>query len=90
MEQELGIGELSQNEKDVLYAVQVAYNMGNGVARSDDIRNHMLREVNDAADLPPQFEIIGSKRLLGPRAEHQSGLVYSEGNGRTDSLIFSG
>lgn len=42
MEQELGIGELSQNEKDVLYAVQVAYNTGNGVARSDDIRNHML------------------------------------------------
>jgi len=42
MEQELGIGELSQNEKDVLYAVQVAFNTGTGAAKSDDIRNHML------------------------------------------------
>ena len=42
MERDLGLGDLSQNEKDVLYAVQVAYNSGNGVARSDDIRNHML------------------------------------------------
>lgn len=42
MEQELGIGDLSQNEKDVLYAVQVAFNTATGVAKSDDIRNHML------------------------------------------------
>jgi DNA-binding MarR family transcriptional regulator len=42
MEQELGIGDLSQNEKDVLYAVQVAMNPSSGVAKSDDIRNHML------------------------------------------------
>ena len=42
MEHELGIGDLSQNEKDVLYAVQIAFSTGNGVARSDDIRNHIL------------------------------------------------
>lgn len=42
MEHELGIGDLSQNEKDVLYAVQIAFSAGDGVARSDDIRNHIL------------------------------------------------
>lgn len=42
MEQELGIGELSQNEKDVLYAVQIAFNTSTGVAKSDDIRSNVL------------------------------------------------
>lgn len=42
MEHELGIGDLSQNEKDVLYAVQIAFSTGEGVARSDDIRNNVL------------------------------------------------
>jgi len=42
MEQELGIGDLSQNEKDVLYAVQIAMTSSNGVAKSDDIRSQIL------------------------------------------------
>ena len=42
MERDLGLGDLSQNEKDVFYAVQSVIAGSDGVARSDDIKGHSL------------------------------------------------
>ena len=42
MERDLGLGDLSQNEKDVFYAVQIVIAGSDGVARSDDIKGHSL------------------------------------------------
>lgn len=42
MERDLGLGDLSQNEKDVFYAVQSVIALSDGVARSDDIKGHSL------------------------------------------------
>ena len=42
MERNLGLGDLSQNEKDVFYAVQSVIAGSEGIARSDDIKSHSL------------------------------------------------
>ena len=42
MEQDLGLGQLTHNEKDVFYAVQLVISSANGIARSEDIKNHEL------------------------------------------------
>ena len=42
MERDLGLGDLSQNEKDVFCAVQSVIANSKGVARSDDIKAHSL------------------------------------------------
>ena len=42
MERDLGLGDLSQNEKDVFYAVQSVIAGSEGIARSDDIKGHSL------------------------------------------------
>ena len=42
MERDLGLGDLSQNEKDVFYAVQSVIAGSEGIARSDDIKSHSL------------------------------------------------
>ena len=42
MEKDLGLGHLSQNEKDVFYAVMSVISDRNGVAKSDEIKNHDL------------------------------------------------
>ena len=40
MEWDLGLGKLTQNEKDVFHAVQLVISANGGVARSEDIKNH--------------------------------------------------
>ena len=42
MVRDLGLGKLTQNEKDVFYAVQLVIAASGGVARSEDIKNHKL------------------------------------------------
>jgi hypothetical protein len=42
MERDLGLGDLSQNEKDVFYAIQSVIANSEGIARSDDIKGHSL------------------------------------------------
>ena len=42
MERDLGLGKLTQNEKDVFYEVQLVIAANGGVARSEDIKNHEL------------------------------------------------
>ena len=42
MERDLGLGDLSQNEKDVFYAVQSVIAGSEGIARSDDTESHSL------------------------------------------------
>ena len=42
MERDLNLGKLTQNEKDVFYAVQLVISANGGVARSEDIKNHEL------------------------------------------------
>lgn len=42
MERDLNLGKLTQNEKDVFYAVQLVIAANVGVVRSEDIKNHEL------------------------------------------------
>jgi len=49
MERDLGLGKLTQNEKDVFYAVQLVIAANGGVARSEDIKNHELTRANTKA-----------------------------------------
>lgn len=42
IERDLNLGKLTQNEKDVFYAVQLVIAANGGVARSEDIKNHEL------------------------------------------------
>jgi hypothetical protein len=42
MERDLGLGKLTQNGKDIFYAVQLVIAANGGVARSEDIKNHEL------------------------------------------------
>lgn len=42
MERDLNLGKLTQNEKDVFYAVQLVISANGGVALSEDIKNHEL------------------------------------------------
>ena len=42
MEKDLGLGQLSQNEKDVLYAVMSVISDRQGIAKSDEIKGHEL------------------------------------------------
>ena len=42
MERDLNLGKLTQNEKDVFYAVQLVIAANGGIARSEDIKNHEL------------------------------------------------
>jgi hypothetical protein len=42
MEKDLGLGHLSQNEKDVFYAVNSVISLRKGVAKSEDIKSHDL------------------------------------------------
>ena len=46
MERDLGLGNLSQNEKDVFYAVNSIISARNGIAKSDEIKSHdLVREL---------------------------------------------
>lgn len=42
MERDLGIGDLSQNEKDILYTISLVSSVNRGIARSDVIKAHDL------------------------------------------------
>ena len=42
MEKDLGLGHLSQNEKDVFYAVNSVISFRKGIAKSEDIKSHDL------------------------------------------------
>lgn len=44
MERDLNLGKLTQNEKDVFYAVQLVIAANVGVVRSEDIKNHELTQ----------------------------------------------
>ena len=44
MERDLGLGNLTQNEKDVFYAVQLVISANSGIARSEDIKRHDLTQ----------------------------------------------
>ena len=44
MERDLNLGKLTQNEKDVFYAVQLVISANGGVARSEDIKSHELTQ----------------------------------------------
>lgn len=73
MEHELGIGDLSQNEKDVLYAVQIAYSAGGGVARSDDIRNHMLLKSMTQPTFHRSLKSLVKRGLVGHAPNTKAG-----------------
>jgi DNA-binding MarR family transcriptional regulator len=73
MEQELGIGELSQNEKDVLYAVQVAHNSNHNVAKSDDIRNQVLLSTMTQPTFHRSLKSLIKKGLVGHAPNTKAG-----------------
>ncbi|MDG1430283.1 MAG: hypothetical protein P8L68_10870 [Paracoccaceae bacterium] len=80
MEQELGIGDLSQNEKDVLYAVQVAFNSVNGVAKSDDIRNHMLLQNMTQPTFHRSLKSLIQKGYVGHAPDTKAGSYILAGS----------
>lgn len=73
MERDLGLGDLSQNEKDVLYAVQVACNADSGVARSDDIRNHMLLQTMTQPTFHRSLKSLVKKGYVGHAPNTKAG-----------------
>ncbi len=73
MEQELGLGDLSHNEKDVLYAVQVAFQTGGGLARSDDIRNHMLLQTMTQPTFHRSLKSLVQKGYVGHAPNTKAG-----------------
>lgn len=73
MEQELGIGDLSQNEKDVLYAVQIAFNTASGVAKSDDIRNNVLLQTMTQPTFHRSLKSLIKKGLVGHAPNTKAG-----------------
>ena len=82
MEQELGIGELSQNEKDVLYAVQVSFSTKLGVAKSDDIRNHMLLQMMTQPTFHRSLKSLIQKGYIGHAPNTKAGsYVLLDGQG---------
>ena len=73
MEHELGIDDLSQNEKDVLYAVQIASSAGSGVARSDDIRNHILLRTMTQPTFHRSLKSLVKKGMVGHAPNTKAG-----------------
>lgn len=81
MEQELGLGDLSQNEKDVLYAVQVSFNASEGVARSDDIRNHMLLKSMTQPTFHRSLKVLVKKGYVNHAPNTKAGAYVLVGAG---------
>ena len=81
MEKELGLSELSHNEKDVLYAVQSVLTLSNGVAKSDDIRSHDLVKTMSQPTFHRALKSLIFKKLLNHAPHTKSGsYVFLEGS----------
>ena len=64
MERDLGLGKLTQNEKDVFYAVQLVIAANGGVTRSEDIKNHELTRNITQPTFHRSLKILVSQGLL--------------------------
>lgn len=73
MEQELGIGHLSQNEKDVLYAVQVAASNGTGIAKSEDVRGNAMLATMTQPTFHRSLKSLIQKGLVGHAPNTKAG-----------------
>lgn len=73
MEHELGIGDLTQNEKDVLYAVQVAASNAKNIAKSDDIRSNTLLASMTQPTFHRSLKSLIQKGLVGHAPNTKAG-----------------
>ena len=75
MEKDLGLGHLSQNEKDIFYAVMSVISDRNGVAKSDEIKNPRFGGRYDPADVSSLFEKSCQNEIIRSCSKHESGII---------------
>ena len=77
MERDLGLGKLTQNEKDVFYAVQLVIAANGGVARSEDIKNHELTRNITQPTFHRSLKSLVSRVLLSHAPNTKAGSYIS-------------
>jgi len=77
MERDLGLGKLTQNEKDVFYAVQLVIAANGGVARSEDIKNHELTRNITQPTFHRSLKSLVSQSLLSHAPNTKAGSYIS-------------
>lgn len=77
MERDLGLGKLTQNEKDVFYAVQLVIAANGGVARSEDIKNHELTRNITQPTFHRSLKSLVSQGLLSHAPNTKAGSYIS-------------
>ena len=77
MERDLGLGKLTQNEKDVFYAVQLVIAANGGVARSEDIKNHELTRNITQPTFHRSLKSLVSQGLLSHAPNTKVGLYIT-------------
>ena len=76
MERDLGLGKLTQNEKDVFYAVQLVIAANGGVARSEDIKNHELTRNITQPTFHRSLKSLVSQGLLSHAPNTKAGRTF--------------
>ena len=77
MERDLGLGKLTQNEKDVFYAVQLVIAANGGVARSEDIKNYVLTRNITQPTFHRSLKSLVSQGLLSHASNTKAGSYIS-------------
>ena len=73
MEHDLGLGHLTQNEKDVFYAVQLVISAKDGIARSEDIKSHELSKSITQPTVHRSLKSLVDKGLLAHAPNTRAG-----------------
>lgn len=73
METTLGLVELSQNERDVLYAIREVVSGSTRAARSDAIRNHPLAAAIPQATYHRALKSLVQRGLVGHAPDTRAG-----------------
>ena len=77
MDRDLGLGKLTQNEKDVFYVVQLVIAANGGVARSEDIKNHELTRDITQPTFHRSLKSLVSQSLLSHAPNTKAGSYIS-------------
>jgi hypothetical protein len=77
MEWDLGLGKLTQNEKDVFHAEQLVIAANGGVARSEDIKTHELTRNITQPTFHRSLKILVSQGLLSHAPNTKAGSCIS-------------
>lgn len=81
MEKTLGLVDLSQNERDVLYAINEVSSGASRAARSDAIRNHPLAAAIPQATYHRALKSLVERGLIAHAPETRAGLYVVTAKG---------